>query len=120
MQGIADEGTPPRNLGDTYSQSTDPSDDEEEDIADHSYKPDASAALDRHALAREAPSSSAQPAQQHQSLEGEPSVALDTQNNPADNMDMQEGEGLNVLLRVLDCAAWHQALAASAKVATCR
>lgn len=92
MQGIADEGTPPRDSGDTYSQSTDPSDDEEEDIADHSYKPDGSTALDRHADAQEAPSSSAQPAQQHQSLEEEPSVALDTQNDPADNVDMQEGE----------------------------
>ena len=27
---------------------------------------------------------------------------------------------LNVLLKVLDCAAWHQALVALAKVATCR
>lgn len=85
MQGIADEGTPPRDLGDTYSQSTDPSDDEEADIADH--KPDTSTALDS-----QAPSSSAQPAHQHQSLQEQPSVALDTQNDPAENMDMQEGE----------------------------
>ena len=92
MQGIADEGTPPRDLGDTYSQSTDPSDDEEEAIADNSHKPDTSTALDRHAFAREAPISSAQPAQQHQSLEEETSVALDTQNDPADNLGMQEGE----------------------------
>ncbi|KAL0055927.1 hypothetical protein WJX82_005802 [Trebouxia sp. C0006] len=30
-EGVADEGTPPRDMGDTYSQSTDPSDDEEQE-----------------------------------------------------------------------------------------
>ncbi|KAL0031673.1 hypothetical protein WJX79_000177 [Trebouxia sp. C0005] len=30
-EGVADEGTPPRDVGDTYSQSTDPSDDEEQE-----------------------------------------------------------------------------------------
>ena len=90
-QGIAEEGTPPRDFGDTYSQSTDPSNDEEEDIPDSSHKPDTKSALDRHAVAQEAPGSSAQPAQQHQSLEEHP-ITLDTQNDPADDMEMQEGE----------------------------
>lgn len=105
VQGIADEGTPPRDLGDTYSQSTDPSDDDEEtDIADQSHKPDAGTALDSHAAAgEEAPSSSAQPAHQHQSLEEQPSVALDTQNDPAESMDMQEGEDYMHSTCRLDC-----------------
>ena len=86
VQGVADEGTPPRDLGDTYSQSTDPSDDEEEDIVDNSHKPDTKSAL--HGHAREATSS----AQHAQSLEGQHSDTLDTQNDPADDMDMQESE----------------------------
>lgn len=92
VQGIAVEGTPPHDFADTYSQSTDPSDDDQGNIADNSHEPETSSALDSHAVSHEPPKASAQPAQQHQSLEEQPSVALDTQNDPAENSDMQEGE----------------------------
>ena len=93
MQGIADEGTPPHDFADTYSQSTDPSSDDEGNIVDNPHETDPSNALDSHAVSQETLDESAQPAQQHQSLEEQPSVALDTQNDPAENTDMQEGEG---------------------------
>ena len=95
MQGPADDGTPPRDLGDTYSQSTDPSSDGsdgEDTLAKHDLPGSSTAAGDRRRAVQASPSASAQPAQQHQSLEEEPSVTLDTQNDPTDNADMQEGE----------------------------
>ena len=99
MQGIADEGTPPREFGDTYSQSTDPSDDDDGDMADEPK----TTVPDSHAVAQEAFGASVQSAQQHQSLEEQPSVALDTQNDPADNIDMQEGE---VYKCTVQCDQW--------------
>ncbi|KAL3139889.1 DNA repair protein xrcc4 [Trebouxia sp. C0009 RCD-2024] len=95
-EGIADEGTPPHDFADTYSQSTDPSDDDQGNIADNSHEPETSSALDSHAISQEPPKASAQPAQQHQSLEEQPSVALDTQNDPAEKTDMQEGDLMDV------------------------
>lgn len=93
VQGVADEGTPPRDLGDTYSQSTDPSSDENGDTTDKFDDPaHSTAAWDKHAGAQISPGASAQPAQQHQALEDQPSVALDTDNDPADQADMQEGK----------------------------
>ena len=93
VQGVVAEGTPPRDLGDTYSQSTDPSSDEDGDTADkHDDPVSGTAAWDRHASAHTSPGAFAQPAQQHQALEEQPSVTLDTDNDPADQADMQEGE----------------------------
>ncbi len=108
LQGLADEGTPPRDMGDTYSQSTDPSDDEDPDRGVHndSAAGPSNRANSSHDVsegkntrgARSAshghtsPSPSAQPAQQHESLQQEASVTLDTQHDPAEDADMQEGE----------------------------
>ncbi|KAL3154220.1 DNA repair protein xrcc4 [Trebouxia sp. C0010 RCD-2024] len=115
-EGIAVEGTPPHDFADTYSQSTDPSDDDQGNIADNSHEPETSSALDSHAVSHEPPKASAQPAQQHQSLEEQPSVALDTQNDPAENSDMQEGDLMDVdtvpiPAEELDCATRKQAQA---------
>ena len=108
IQGVADEGTPPRDVGDTYSQSTDPSVDEEQEGGVDDFD---AAGPSKHAVSgQEAPkerpsggaeqghhseslpSPSAQPAHQHGSLQQEPSVTLDTQHDPAEDANMQEGE----------------------------
>ncbi len=108
IQGVADEGTPPRDVGDTYSQSTDPSDDEEQgggvddfDAAgpskhavsgqeDPKERPSTGAEPKHHS--KSSPSPSAQPAHQRGSLQQEPSGTLDTQHDPAEDANMQEGE----------------------------
>ena len=85
-------------MGDTYSQSTDPSDDEEQEgAAGPSMKQDM--LTDRHARQTEQashgrcpPSPSPQHTQHHASLHQEPSVTLDTQYDPAEDAEMQEGE----------------------------
>ena len=108
MQGVADEGTPPRDVGDTYSQSTDPSDDEEQEVGVDDFE---AAGPSKHAVSGQQaprekssggaeqghhserlPSPSAQPAHQHGSLQQEPSGTFDTQRDPAEDADMQEGE----------------------------
>jgi len=108
MQGVADEGTPPRDMGDTYSQSTDPSDDEEQEVGVDDFE---AAGPSKHAVSgpqaprerssggaeqghhsERVPSPSAQPAHQHGSLQQEPSGTLDTQHDPAEDANMQEGE----------------------------
>ena len=108
MQGVADEGTPPRDMGDTYSQSTDPSDDEEQGGGVDDLE---AAGPSKHAVSgpqaprerssggaeqghhsERVPSPSAQPAHQHGSLQQEPSGTLDTPHDPAEDANMQEGE----------------------------
>lgn len=105
---VTDEGTPPRDLGDTYSQSTDPSDEEEQEGGVDDFE---AAGPSKHAVSvQEAskerpvrgreqghhseslPGLSAQYAQQHDSLQQEPSVTLDTQHDPAEDANMQEGD----------------------------
>ena len=109
IQGVAghDEGTPPRDVGDTYSQSTDPSDDEEQEGRIDDFE---AAGPSKHATSgqqapkerpargaeqghhSEIPGPSAQPAHQHDSLQQEPSVTLDTQHDPDEDANMQEGK----------------------------
>lgn len=108
IQGVADEGTPPRDVGDTYSQSTDPSDDEEQEGGVDDFE---GAGPSKHAVSSQVapkerpargaeqghhsetlPGPTAQPAHQHDSLQQEPSVTLDTQHDPAEDASMQEGE----------------------------
>ena len=119
MQGVADEGTPPRDMGDTYSQSTDPSDDEEQEVGVDDFE---AAGPSKHAVSvQEAskerpvrgreqghhseslPGLSAQYAQQHDSLQQEPSVTLDTQHDPAEDANMQEGETSVKSARIPGC-----------------
>ena len=108
IQGVADEGTPPRDVGDTYSQSTDPSDDEEQgggvddfDAAGPSKhavsgqeapKERSSGGAERGHDSERLPGPSAQPAHRRGSLQQEPSGTLDTQHDPAEDANMQEGE----------------------------
>ena len=107
VQGIADEGTPPRDMGDTYSQSTDPSEDEGQDRGvDDTHAAGPSNHVPRSQVAsgnrpargieevqtrHTSSSPHAQPAHQHESLQLESSVTLDTQHDPAEDADMQEG-----------------------------
>ncbi len=107
IQGVADEGTPPRDLGDTYSQSTDPSDEEQEGGVDdfeaagpskhavssqQAPKERTSGAAEQGHHSERIPGPSAQPAHQRGSLQQEPSGTLDTQHDPAEDANMQEGE----------------------------
>ena len=107
VQGIADEGTPPRDMGDTYSQSTDPSDDEAQDrglddinaAGPSNHVPQSRVAsgnrpargIEEAQNRHTSSSPHAQPAHQHESLQLESSVTLDTQHDPAEDADMQEG-----------------------------
>ena len=107
-QGLAEEGTPPRDMGDTYSQSTDPSDDEEQEggVDDFDAAGPSKHAVSGQEAPKERPSRgaeqghhseslpglSAQPAHQHDSLQQEPSVTLDTQHDPGEDANMQERE----------------------------
>ncbi|KAA6423702.1 MAG: hypothetical protein FRX49_06273 [Trebouxia sp. A1-2] len=111
-EGVADEGTPPRDVGDTYSQSTDPSDDEEQEGGVDDFE---GAGPSKHAVSSQVapkerpargaeqghhsetlPGPTAQPAHQHDSLQQEPSVTLDTQHDPAEDASMQEGDLMDV------------------------
>ncbi|DBB06620.1 TPA: DNA repair protein xrcc4 [Trebouxia sp. C0004] len=128
-EGLAEEGTPPRDAGDTYSQSTDPSDDEEQEGRVDDF---GAAGPSKHAangqevpkqrLSRGAeeghcseslPSSNAQPAYQHDSLQQEPSVTLDTQHDPAEDANMQEGDLMDVDTVPIPAEALGQDTAAS-------
>lgn len=100
MQGVASEGTPVRDLGDTYSVSTDPSEDGGETKGPDPHEAD-SMAID---------ATSNQPDQARQHTRGEsgaqPSAASqgqleasfnaagtqETQYDPAEDAAMQEGE----------------------------
>ncbi len=89
-QGLAEEGTPPRDVGDTYSQSTDPSDDEEQEGGVDDF--DALRGAEQGHHSESLPGLSVQPAHQHDSLQQEPSVTLDTQHDPGEDANMQERE----------------------------
>ena len=119
IQRVTDEGTPPRDLGDTYSQSTDPSDEEEQEGGVDDFEAAGpskhavsvqEASKERPARGREQghhseslPGPSAQDAQQHDSLQQEPSVTLDTQHDPAEDANMQEGETSVKSARIPGC-----------------
>ena len=125
-------------MGDTYSQSTDPSDDDGNGGNDanaagpSNHVPSSQVALgNRPARGTEevqnhysSPSPHAQPAHQHESLQLESSVTLDTQHDPAEDADMQEG-GIGVTCtRVCACVVaacmFHQAgHTASTKSSSC-
>lgn len=103
MQGVADDGTPSRDLGDTYSVSTDPSGDEGDTKAintyeDNSIAADAIGSQSGHAelMAKgDSGALSSQPSQAPESREGAGAAASgtqETQNDPAEDAAMQEGE----------------------------
>ena len=122
MQGIAAEGTPPR---DTYSQSTDPSDDEHavgEDTYDAARsgsqaissqrrtQGDPAEAVEQAADGHKSPGSTAQAAERPDSLQLQPSVTLDTEYDPGDDPEMQEGQSTHSLYACCSCLSCSQTL----------
>ena len=102
VQGVADDGTPPR---DTYSQSTDPSNDEHTvgvdtyDAAGPSSRAQNSQdrsqeqteEVDQQDSHEHDSLPKSQAADQHESLRVQPSVTLDTEYDPGEDPTMQEG-----------------------------
>lgn len=107
-EGIAAEGTPPR---DTYSQSTDPSDDEhvvgqdpydaarsgsQANSSRNRSQDEPAETVQQATDAQQSPGSTAQAAQGPDRLQLQPSVTLDKEYDPGDDPEMQEGDLMDV------------------------
>lgn len=108
MQGGADEGTPSRELGDTYSVSTDPSGDEADTKGISTYQADSmedatSSQSDQVKTNAKDPPEGLSPhpkqVQKDQQISADASGTQDTQHDPAEDAAMQEGE--HSLLRMM-------------------
>lgn len=105
MQGGVDEGTPSRELGDTYSVSTDPSGDEADTKGISTYQADSmadatSSQSDQVKTNAKDPPDGLSPhpkqAQKDQQISADASGTQDTQHDPAEDAAMQEGDYMDV------------------------
>lgn len=103
MQGVIDEKTPPRDLGDTYSVSTDPSSDEGNIKGLDIHQADsivADATSSQSEQARHKSREQSEPPSSHplssafepQATASGPAGTQETQHDPAEDAAMQEGE----------------------------
>ena len=102
MQGVIDEKTPPRDLGDTYNVSTDPSSDEgntkgldirqADSIVAHATSSQSHQARHKSREQSEPPSSHPSSAHEPQATASGTAGTQETQHDPAEDAAMQEGE----------------------------